>query len=207
MGAKAFGYRQGNFNLWVAWKKEISGILTEEKTADFSRECLYRSKEKGVAMQALDYFGIETGKGRYHEEAFYGIAAVFNMLEKSITGYLKHYGLSPAKFNSLMVIRHESNSKGISQVEIGNRLIVTASNMTRLLDRLQKDGLIDRYPQEGDRRVNLIKISRKGVELLDKVWPGYCKRIDELASRLGKRDRKTISGLLIKWFRELKDEV
>lgn len=155
-------------------------------------------------MDNFKAFGIDVGKGKHKEEMVYGVALVWSMIDKAVSVYLNKFNLSIAKFNVLMVIKHAGGSEGISQIEIGNRLIVTASNMTRLLDKLGKEGLITRGAQEGDRRVNIVKATKKASDLLDKIWPGYLKTIESLAEKLDSQDQKSLSGLLIKWFERLK---
>jgi DNA-binding MarR family transcriptional regulator len=139
-------------------------------------------------MQHLEVFGIDIGKGKFQEIAIYVLARIYSLLEREISNYLRPFGLTPAKFNAMMVIKHKGKDKGISQIEIGRQLIVTASNMTRLLDRLSKEGFIERLAEGGDRRVNLIKISQKGSSVLDQVWPGYYKKINALAQLLETKD-------------------
>lgn len=117
-------------------------------------------------------FGIKIGKNDMLEGAIYGLAGAYSLLEKTISNYLRPYKLTPAKFNAMMIVKHMGKNKGISQIEIGRKLIVTASNMTHLIDKLEKKGYIERLSLKGDRRVNLIKISKTGSELLDRVWPG-----------------------------------
>lgn len=120
-------------------------------------------------------------------------------MENQISDYLRSFNLTPAKFNALMVIKHIGKDKGLSQIEIGRRLIVTASNMTRLLDKLEKEGYIERFSQQGDRRVKLIKISQKGYAIFDKVWPGYYEKISYIANQLDKSEQKYIANLICKW--------
>lgn len=151
-------------------------------------------------MQALERFGVEIGRDNLSEGAIYGVASVYLTIERLISDYLRDFDMSPAKFNALMVLKHKGGKKGLSQIDIGRHLIVTASNMTRLLDRLYKEGLIERYAQEGDRRVNLIKITQKGSSILDKIWPGYYKKLTEMAGQLQVQELKQLSGILIHWF-------
>lgn len=154
-------------------------------------------------MDFLKRHGFEVGKGRYHEEALYSLALIYSIASNDLSVYLKDFDLTPAKFNVLMVIKHQGKKDGISQVEISKALIVTASNMTRLLDKLEKEGLIQRSAHGGDRRVNLIKISDKGSKLLDRAWPGHEKRLRGLIERLPQEEQKALSGLLIKWLSKL----
>lgn len=155
-------------------------------------------------MDNFKAFGIDVGKGKHKEEIVYGVALVWSMIDKAVSVYLNKFNLSVAKFNVLMVIKHAGGSEGISQVDIGNHLIVTASNMTRLLDKMGHEGLITRGAQEGDRRVNIVKVTKQASDLLDKIWPGYLKTIESLAERLNPQDQKALSGLLIGWFEKLR---
>lgn len=149
-------------------------------------------------MNYFETFGINVGKGKYHEEVVYSIVLAFNLLNNEMTAYLKDFNLTPAKFNVLLVIRHQGGKDGISQVEISKKLIVTASNMTRLLDKMEKEKLVQKASQEGDRRVKIIKITEKASKLLDAVWPGYNEKLEKLASGLEKDEQKIVSEKLVK---------
>lgn len=154
----------------------------------------------------MDYFksfGIEVGQGRYHEEAVYGIALVYTVLFNDISVFLDRYELTPAKMNVLMIIKHQGKDQGMSQVEIGKRMMVTASNMTRLLEKLMREGLVTRSSLDGDKRVKVIRVSAKGTKLLDDVWPGYTKKVKELADRLNLKDQQTMATLLQRWLGSL----
>lgn len=150
-------------------------------------------------MEPLKHFGIKLRKDNYQETAIYELASAYLHIEKEISVYLRPFNLTPAKFNAMMIIKHIGKDKGISQAEIGKRLIVTASNMTRLLDKIEREGFIERLSLKGDRRVNLIKISKKGSSLLDQVWPGYYKKIRELANLLNQDDLRQLTHLFEKW--------
>lgn len=154
-------------------------------------------------MASLKTFGVEEGKGKHHEEAIYSLALVYNVITNEITSYLDQYSLTPGKFNILMIIKHQGREEGIPQVEISKRLIVTPSNMTKLIDKLEKDGLVTRSALEGDRRVNIMKITSKGSKLLDEVWPGYAQRLKELISGLNQSQQKDVSELLKVWLAKL----
>lgn len=154
-------------------------------------------------MDFLKRYGFEAGKGRYHEEALYSLALIYNIANNALSAFLKDFDLTPAKFNVLMAIKHQGKKEGISQVEISKSLIVTASNMTRLLDKLEKEGFIQRVAQHGDRRVNLVIISEKGSKLLDRAWPGYEKKLRDLIGKLPQEEQRPLAGLLIRWLSKL----
>jgi len=149
-------------------------------------------------MGVLERFGICSGKENFRETALYALACAYSHIEKEISDHLRPFNLTPAKFNAMMVIKHIGKEEGLSQIDIGRRLIVTASNMTRLVDRMEKEGYIARLTRKGDRRVNLVRISKKGSDLLDKVWPGYYQKITSMANQLNKDELIKISDLLLK---------
>ena len=134
----------------------------------------------------MDYFksyGIEVGQGKYFDEAFYGVAILYNLLYNEIFSYLDQYDLTPAKFNILITIKNQGKDKGINQVELSKRLIVSPSNMTRMLDRLEREKLVVRTAQEDDRRVKVIKITERGIKLIDTVWAGYQKCLNKISAQ------------------------
>lgn len=154
-------------------------------------------------MEQFKRFGIDFDKDEFVETSIYGVVSVYLLIEKQIENYLKQYNLSSSKFNMMMIIKHHGGENGISQIDIGKRLIVTASNMTKQLDKLIAEGMVERFALKGDRRVNLIKITQQGSDLLDKVWPGYIEKIKEISSFLTIEERKTLSDSLAKWFEGL----
>ncbi len=156
-------------------------------------------------MKQIERFGIEMRKDKYKDNAVYGIVWVYSLIDKMISDYLRPYDLTVSKFNALMVIKHIGKEKGISQVQIGKQLIVTASNMTRLVDRMAREGYIECVNQEGDRRVNLVKISQKGSDILDKAWPGYKEKLKEITSVIKDNKLEQLSNLVVEWARNLEE--
>ena len=151
-------------------------------------------------MRHLESLGIEVEKGTHHKQVIYGVVLLYNLIINEIGSYLSRFHLSPSKFNILIVIKHQGKTEGISQVEISKKLIVSAPNMTRLLDKLEKEKLIEKFSQEGDRRVKLIKITEKGSKLLNDVWPGYTAKLKILLNKIPQEDQKALAHLLSGWF-------
>ena len=154
-------------------------------------------------MEQFKRFGIDLEKDHFVETSIYGVACVYSLIEKEIESYLKQFSLSTSRFNMMMVIKHQAKDGGISQIEIGKKLVVTASNMTKQLDKLIAEGFVEKNAQVGDRRVNLIKITKKGSDLLDKIWPGYYETIQRIADKIPVKDRETLSKILASWFEKL----
>ena len=150
-------------------------------------------------MEVIRPFGIEERKGHYNEEAIYSLAHIYGIIYDQLAEFLSPYNLTPGKFNILMVIKHKSTELGIKQVDVSKNLIVTPSNMTKLIDKLENEKLVARFALDGDRRVNMIKITDKGSKLLDSLWDQYCRKMQEFSKGLSMTEQKQISLLLSKW--------
>ena len=106
--------------------------------------------------------------------AWLRLARVFQKVDRISTEHMREWGLSVAQFD---VLAQVGRREGLSQQELARALLVTKGNITQLLDRLQRDGLIVRC-QEG--RVNRIFLTDQGRCLFDRVVP----RQEELIERL-----------------------
>jgi MarR family transcriptional regulator, 2-MHQ and catechol-resistance regulon repressor len=158
------------------------------------------------SMGSIDQFkqiGVKIGQGKYHEEMVYGLALMYTAIYNDIAAYLKKHKLLPGEMNVLMLIKHQGKGHGLSQVEMGRRLMVTAHNMTRLIQRLEKGGFVRRSSYLKDGRVNLITITVKGSDLLDDIWPGYDQKVQELAGRMPDKDQKAFARLIHGWLNKI----
>ncbi len=68
--------------------------------------------------------------------------------------------------------------------------------MTGLLDGLEADGLVDRSHRKDDRRSLDIRLTKKGLQLLEKILPDHYARIAELMTPLTKAEKKQLTLLL-----------
>ncbi len=155
-------------------------------------------------MKEYELFGMDPKVYRQYELPVLGVALVYRMLDNAVARYLGPFGLSVTKFNVLAVLEYQGRPEGLSQVELSKKVIITASNMARLLERMEKEELIKRYPHKTDRRVNLIKNTEKAKRLLASLWDGYDGTVKKLAARLTKEEQAAVSRLMAKWFVKLK---
>ena len=150
-------------------------------------------------MNIFHELGIQSGEDRINEEVIYNIARVYTTINNALSFFLAAYKISPAKFNILLMVKHVGRDKGMAQNEISKLLLVTTSNITRMIDKLQKEGCVERLAQEGDRRVHLVKITKKGSDLLDTIWPRYKETIDNLVGQgFSRKNKETINETLEK---------
>ena len=158
---------------------------------------------KAKSQKNLETFGISKGEGKYHEEIIYSMALLYNIVNADIANYLKEYDLTIGKLNILVAVKHHGKDEGIPQVGVSKHLIVTPSNMTKMIDKLEKDKLVVRSALQGDRRVNIIKITKKGSDLLDLIWEGYNQILKNSISCMNQDKQKQLSGLLTEWFEKV----
>jgi MarR family 2-MHQ and catechol resistance regulon transcriptional repressor len=85
--------------------------------------------------------------------------------------FFEQWDLSPSQFNVLNLLR--DSAEGISQTELSQKLIVHRSNVTGLVDRLEKRGWVERREVAGDRRAYRVILTESGWKLLGAILPGY----------------------------------
>ena len=111
---------------------------------------------------------------------------------------LKAAGLTGAQYNVLRILRGAEPS-GLACRAIGERMISHDPDMTRLLDRMEKRGLITRARQCDDRRVVKTRITAQGLSLL--------KTFDQPVYDLHKRQFRHMSATRLKILYDLLEEV
>ena len=151
-------------------------------------------------------YGINPEKGRDYENITYVLALVYNLLQTRVEKYLLPHGLSAVQFNLLMLAAYQNNGKGLSQVELSKRLIASASNITKLVEKSVQAGLITRKTNPQSRRENIICITPKGQALIDKVWPGYDQLVKGLTEKIPAQNRPQMEQILKDWFVALQEE-
>lgn len=75
------------------------------------------------------------------------------------------------------VLRSLVKYGSLSSASLSRRLYVTPSNITGIIDRLEKKGLVERVKKEGDRRVALITLTEKGADLSRRLPDPIEKRL------------------------------
>ena len=98
-------------------------------------------------------------------DAYLAILRAAGELERRVVELLKPADLTGAQYNVLRILRG-GGATGLACGEIGQRLIRHDPDVTRLVDRLERRGLIARSREARDRRVVRTSITAKGLDLL-----------------------------------------
>ncbi|MGA2657282.1 MAG: MarR family transcriptional regulator [Verrucomicrobiota bacterium] len=99
--------------------------------------------------------------------------------------FFARWGLSPSQFNVLNLL--EGNPSGLSQTELSRQLIMHRSNVTGLVDRLERRRLVRREDAVGDRRAYRVVLTPDGARLLGDVLPRYYEEARRVCEHLSER--------------------
>jgi DNA-binding MarR family transcriptional regulator len=106
-----------------------------------------------------------------HYQALLQLLRTADILWSASRVFFARWELSPSQFNVLNLLSDQA--AGLSQIELGRLLITHRSNVTGLVDRLEKRGLVARKEAAGDRRAYRIMLTSAGRKLLNQVLPEF----------------------------------
>ncbi|MGA9496799.1 MAG: MarR family transcriptional regulator, partial [Terriglobales bacterium] len=116
------------------------------------------------------------------EALFLELLRTTDMLSRGLIPLLKEEDVSPNQYNVLRILR--GSAEGLPCGEIASRMITRDPDITRLLDRLEKRGLISRCRETKDRRMVMTRITPEGLKLLGRldvpVQAGHRKQLGHL---------------------------
>jgi DNA-binding MarR family transcriptional regulator len=128
------------------------------------------------------------------EAAFLELQRTADMLSRKLSDLLKAEDLSSTQYNVLRILRGAPD--GLPCGEIGNRMITRDPDITRLLDRLEKRGLISRHRETKDRRMVMARITREGMHLLARMDEPVREAHRAQLGHLGRERLRTLNELL-----------
>lgn len=150
-------------------------------------------------MKDLEGFGVHGKDSKPFLDLAYLIAIVYNTVDRKLDVLLRKRKLSVPKFNILMILKFQGGEEGLSQKAISERLIVSDGNITGILDRMEKEKLLQRTPHPKDRRVNLVRLTPKGDGILEELIPVYDKLLKENVDKVSAKDQKTLISIFTGW--------
>jgi DNA-binding MarR family transcriptional regulator len=103
------------------------------------------------------------------QEAFLNLARTWDVLNGESATFLKAAGITASQYNVLRILR--GAGEALACGEIAERMIARDPDITRLLDRMEKAGLVSRCREQADRRVVCTRITDAGRTLLAKLDP------------------------------------
>jgi DNA-binding MarR family transcriptional regulator len=119
--------------------------------------------------------------------------------QSSIEAALKRAGMPPLVWYDVLLELDRGPEGGMRPFELEPRLLLPQYGLSRLLDRIETAGYLERRPCEADGRGQIITITQAGRELRARMWPIYGAAISAvIGERLNDDEAATLSELLAK---------
>ena len=128
------------------------------------------------------------------EAAFLDLLRTTDMLSRGLIQVIKTEDLSATQYNVLRILR--GAPEGLSCGEIASRMITRDPDVTRLLDRLEKRGLISRCRETKDRRTVMVRMTPNGLKLLTRLDEPVQAAHRKQLGHLGRERLRTLTELL-----------
>jgi DNA-binding MarR family transcriptional regulator len=150
-----------------------------------------RAGPRGVSASG----GRVPGRPSLEEETFLAVVRTANTLTARGADLFKRFGLTPAQYNVLRILRG-AGPGGLMCSQISERMITRDSDITRLLDRLERSGWVARERQDTDRRTVVTSITNEGLALLGELDEPLAAHHRETFAALTPAELETLRRLL-----------
>ena len=181
MGPSSFSARNG-----IGRENECKKLVATEFFATLRAE---RKSHLGMTRKSLSAVGAEIHQTKpfatLEEELLVSLLRTTDVLRERFEEACREFNLSMTQYNVLRILRG-AEPKGRTCGEIGERMIAREPDVTRLLMRMEKAGLIRRTRNGQDRRVVMTRITGAGLKLLDEMEP-HLRQIGGLLRPIGER--------------------
>lgn len=124
------------------------------------------------------------------------VVSAATVLVKESHRVFRPHGITEAQFNVLNVLGQAPD--GVSQRELSDELVVDRSNVTGLLDRMEKSGWVRRDDHPADRRIYVVTLTVAGRKLWQKVLPIYLAAVGEVTAGLNPAEMRRMGEYLRK---------
>lgn len=118
----------------------------------------------------------------------------YNVLSSRMQDMLKSEGLTMQQYNILRILRGQ-HPNPVTNTMVKERMLDKNSDVTRIIDRMIRDGLVSRVNCEADRRRVDINITQSGLDILDRL-DARSSEMDALAASLSDEEAAVFNDLL-----------
>lgn len=139
-----------------------------------------------------------TGKpSRQTQQAWIDLHRAHRLLLERVESALKRAELPPLDWYDVLLELRRAGGAGLRQYQLGERVLLNKHNLSRLIDRLERQGLVRREACAEDGRGNLICITAAGEKTLGRMWPVYGDAIEAtFGARLAGKEAVELSRVL-----------
>jgi len=133
-----------------------------------------------------------------HTELILNLIYTYDILMTCSAKLLSDFGLSVSAVNILIILKYNEDA-GCKQQELCHLLVVSRANIAKVIDGLEKRGLVRRSGSELDRRARIVKLTEEGIVLIQKYLPQQYDLQARILAGLSKKDITHLSKLLAKF--------
>jgi DNA-binding MarR family transcriptional regulator len=117
-------------------------------------------------------------------------------LRSEIATVFERFGLTGPSFAVIATLRRAGKPYQLSQRALMDALQLTGGTISVRIDRLERDGVVERLPDPHDQRGVLVRLTETGERLFDQVAPIHLANEDRLLSALNAEQREQLAALL-----------
>lgn len=125
------------------------------------------------------------------------ILRIARLLERQREALLVPHGLNISSFDVLATLRRQPPPHQLTPTELYGALMLSSGAMTNRIDRLESEGLVERHRDTTDRRSVLVRLTARGVQLVETVLPQIVgserERLEQFTTS---EERDLLAGLL-----------
>jgi DNA-binding MarR family transcriptional regulator len=118
------------------------------------------------------------------------------MADERLQPVFAQHGLEAGWFDVLATLRRAGKPHRLSAGTLARGLVMTTGGMTKRLDRLEAEGLVQRDPDPDDRRGVLVSLTRKGLTVVDRAVEDHLRNEAGLLEALSDRERRALDAAL-----------
>jgi DNA-binding MarR family transcriptional regulator len=132
------------------------------------------------------------------EGLLHALLRTWGLLRQAQDPYFARFGISPSQWGILRVLQR-AELKGeiaLPLKVVSERMLIRPPSVTGVVDRLERQGLVERSSSAEDMRVRHLSLTQQGRNLMTKVLAGHADRIQSLFAALQPGEQEIMLGLL-----------
>ena len=121
-----------------------------------------------------------------------------NLIERRLRdGLRRNFGSTLPRFDALAQLQQaDAEGGGMTMSALSRRLMVSNGNITGLVTRLEREGLVRRTVAAGDRRAQLVRLTAAGRRALAAMVPDHARWVTAIFAGLSREERAALHGLI-----------
>jgi len=132
---------------------------------------------------------------------------IMQHVDRALEAKFEEFGISRASFDVLAALRRNGKPYKLTQRELMRSLFRTSGSMSLRVDALEKQRLVERTPDNDDRRSVFVSLTPKGGDLLEALIPEHLENEKSLVAGLNQVEQTQLIVLLRKWLVSLEEDV